>query len=177
MLNLTKVNGFINGIFLGIISIVSSSYIYFEDLSLLTSVYFGGITIIISVIIGIASILKTKSKLNGQITFKESFTVYFYTLLTGTLLGTLYLIILFKFFFGPEKIELIKQTLIDFNVYIMKLNNANENDIAKSITLSKKFDPSSAIEIITSALKYLLRDCLIGFIVALIFRNKRTFSS
>jgi magnesium-transporting ATPase (P-type) len=140
-------------------------------------VYFGGITIIITVVMGILSILQTKSRLNGLITFKEAFSSYFYTLLIGTIIGTLYLIILFKLFFNPEKITFIKQTLIDFNVHIMKLNNASPSDISKSVALSEKFDPSNAIEIITSSLKYLLRDCLIGFIVALIFRNKRTFSS
>ena len=174
MTDIIRKNAFRNGAYLGIILIIFSSYIYFFNLKLLTNVWFGAVTILSTVFMGIVSIISSKSKLNGLISFKESFSVYFFTIFTGSFILCIYLIILFSFVFTTEKIKIIEQILMDFNLYIMKLNYSNKDDIAKSIQLSKSFDPSDPLIIVSSAVKYLLRDCLIGFLVALAFRSKKT---
>jgi len=43
--------------------------------------------------------------------------------------------------------------------------------------MSKTLNPFTIELAFKGFIKYLLRDCLIGFLVALIFRNKRTLSS
>jgi hypothetical protein len=174
MTNIIKKNGFINGIILGVILMAMSGYIYFGDLKLMNSVWFGAIKIVVTVIFGIISILYAKKKSDGLITFREAFSAYFLTIFIGSCIGCLFMIVLFSLVFSPEKIEIIKNIQADFNVYIMKLNYASKEDIDKAIAISKTFDPSSIAVIIKSAMAFLLRDCLIGFLVALIFRNKRT---
>lgn len=163
-----------NGFILGFCFILLTSYIYFANLKLLTNVWFGVVNIVISILIGIVSIVQFKNAARGLITFKEAFTVYFKTLIIGSFLNCLYLIVLFTFVFTPEKIELIKDLLTNFNLYIMKLNYASSEDLAKAKSYSEQMNPDDVGAIITSAVKYLLRDCLIGLLVALIFRNKRS---
>ena len=169
-----KQNALKNGVILGLFWIGLTSYIYFIDLNLLTNVWFGVVHIVVCIIIGIISIVQFKAKNNGLITFKEAFTVYFYTLIIGSVMNCLYLIILFQFVFSAEQIKIIKDILTNFNLYIMKLNYATAADLSKAKTYSESMNPDDMGAIVTSAVKYLLRDCLIGLLVALIFRNKRS---
>jgi hypothetical protein len=56
----------------------------------------------------------------------------------------------------------------------MKLNYSTAADLSKAKKYSESMNPDDIGAIVTSAVKYLLRDCLIGLLVALIFRNKRS---
>ena len=174
MINNYKQKALKNGLFLGVFWILSTSYIYFVDLKLMTNVWFGVITIILCVIFGIISILQLKANSAGLITFKEAFSVYFYTLIVGSVMNCIFVIILFQFVFSAEQIQIIKDTLTNFNLYIMKLNYATADEITKAQTYSDKMNPSDVLPIISSSIKYLLRDCLVGLLIALIFRNKRS---
>ena len=166
--------GLQNGLILGILLILFSTYLHFYNLELLTNVWLGFSTLLIMIGFGIFSILKTKSALGGLITFKEAFSSYFYTILMGNLLNTFYLLLLYLVILSPETKETIRELMINLNIKLMQQGNAPQKTIDEAIPLYKSFDPFTVSEVITSAVKYLLRDCLIGFIVALIFRNKRT---
>lgn len=174
MTNIIKKIGFSVGLILGLLLILLSSYIYFGNLALLTNVWAGVATLFLTVAFGIISIATIKSKLGGLITFKEAFSVYFFTILTGSLLACLYLILLYSFILSPETKEIIRQAMIDFNISLMKQNLATQDNIDEALKMYKNFNPFTPGEVVTAFIKYLLRDCLIGFLVALIFRNKRT---
>ena len=167
--------GLQNGLILGTLLILFSTYIHFYNLELLTNVWLGFFTIFIMIGFGVFSIIQTKTKFGGLITFKEAFSSYFYTILAGNLLNTLYLLILYLALLSPETKETIRQLMIDLNIRLMQQGNATKDVMDEAIPVFQKFNPFSASEVLTSAVKYLLRDCLIGFLVALIFRNKRTF--
>lgn len=166
--------GFRNGFILGCLLILFTSYIHFYNLELLTNVWLGFFTVFIMIGFGILSILQTKTKLGGLITFKESFSTYFYTILVSNVLNTIYLLLLYIVILSPETKDIIRQLMIDLNVKLMHLGNAPQDTIDGAMPMFESFNPFTFSEVVTAAIKYLLRDCLIGFLVALLFRNKRT---
>jgi len=174
MTTIIKKDGFLNGIILGILLIALTSYIYFVDLNLLNNVWFGTFKIFITILIGIFSVVYTKRKLGGFISFKEAFSSYFLTIFVGSLFLCIFIIILFSFVFTTEKIEVIKNIQSEFNLFIMKLNYATAAQMEEAKKLSKALNPGDTMEIIGLSVRYLLRDCLFGLFVALVFRNKRT---
>lgn len=174
MIDIIKKTGLNNGLILGFLLILLSSYIHFYNIDLLVNVWFGVTTLLLTVIFGIISISVCKSNFNGQITFKEAFSTYFVTILVGNILSFLFLIVLYYGILSPETKETIKQTMIDFNINLMKQNLAPTKTIDEAVAMYQKFDPFAFSEVFTASVKYLLRDCLIGLLVALIFRNKRT---
>jgi hypothetical protein len=175
MTDIIKKTGFKIGIYLGAILILFISYIYFENLQLITNVWAGVFTLVTTSFFGIISIVLIKNKLNSFITFKEAFSAYFFTILTGSIISCLYLILLYNLVLSPETKEIIRQAMIDFNIKLMKQDpSTTQKSIDEALKLYKTFNPFTPIEVITASIKYLLRDSLIGFLVALIFRNKRT---
>lgn len=174
MTNIIKKTGFSIGLILGILLILLSSYIYFVDMTLLTNVWAGVTTLGLTVLFGVISLVVVKEKLGGLITFKEAFSAYFITILTGSLLSCLFLTVLYNFILSSETKEAIIIAMRDFDINLLKQNLMPKENIDQTIEVYKTFDPFSVTTVLTSFLKYLLRDCLIGFLVALIFRNKRT---
>lgn len=166
--------GLRNGLILGALLILFSTYLHFYNLQLLTNIWLGFSTVFVMIAFGIGSILQTKTKLGGLISFKEAFSSYFYTILVGNTLNTLYLLLLYLVILSPETKEIIRQMMIDLNVRLMHQGNAPQKVIDEAMPVFQTFNPFTVSEVLTSAVKYLLRDCLIGFLVALIFRNKRT---
>lgn len=166
--------GMRNGLILGCLLILFTTYLHFYNLELLTNVWLGFFTVFVMIGFGILSILQTKAKLGGLITFKEAFSGYFYTILIGNVMNTLYLLLLYLVILSPETKEVIRQLMIDLNVKLMHVGNAPQETIDEALPMFESFNPFTFSEVVTAAVKYLLRDCLIGFIVALIFRNKRT---
>lgn len=173
MTDIIKKTGFGMGLILGVLLILLSSYIYFVNLSLLTNVWAGVSTLALTVLFGIISIVVLKGKLSGFITFKESFSVYFITILTGSLLSCAFLLIAYNFLLSTETKEAVIIAMRDFDVNLLKQNLMPQENIDQTLEFYKTFDPFTVKEVITAFIKYLLRDCLIGFLVALIFRNKR----
>jgi hypothetical protein len=168
--------GFRNGFLLGCLLILFSTYINFFHLELLTNVWLGFSTVFVLIVFGIVSILQTKVKLGGLITFKESFSSYFYTILMGNLMSTLYLLLLYVLLLSPETKELIRQGMRDFDISLLQQNQMSQKNIDDTLEFYKTYNPFTISTVFTGFIKYLLRDCLIGFLVALIFRNKRTLS-
>lgn len=173
MTDLIKKTGFSIGLILGVLLILLSSYIYFVNLALLTNVWAGVLTLALTVVLGIISIVVVKGKLGGFITFKEAFSAYFITILTGSLLSCLFLILLYTFFLSPESKQSIIAAMREFDINLMKQNLMPQDNIDQTLEVYKTFNPFSTTTVVTSFIKYLLRDCLIGLLVALIFRNKR----
>jgi len=166
--------GFRNGFVLGCLLILFFTYINVYQPELSTNVWLGFTAVFIIIAFGIASILQAKKKLGGWITFKESFSSYFFTILVGNFMGSVYLLLLYLVILSPEAKEALKQIIIDYGINTMKQNAESPEKINEALEMSKTLNPFTAALVFTGFIKYLLRDCLIGFLVALIFRNKRT---
>lgn len=89
-------------------------------------------------------------------------------------MSAFYLLLLYLFILSPETKEILKQVMLDYGINTMKQNLATQTEINKALEMSKTLNPFTPEYVFTGFIKYLLRDCLIGFLVALIFRNQRT---
>ncbi len=166
--------GFRNGLILGFFLILLSTYINFFHLELLTNVWLGFATVFLIIVFGIFTILQTKTKLGGLITFKEAFSGYFYTVLLGNFMSSVYLLLLYLLILSPETKTQILAGMRDFDISLLKQNLMSQENIDDTLEFYKTYNPFTITTVFTGFIKYLLRDCLIGFLVALIFRNKRT---
>ncbi|WP_298155591.1 DUF4199 domain-containing protein [Flavobacterium sp.] len=173
MSDIVKKTGLQLGIVLGTVLIVVSAYIYFVDLKLFTDVWIGMTTALGMVVFGCVAALISRKKLGGYITFRESFSTYFITILIGRVMVCLFSVIVSSFVLTPETKVSLKQQMYDFNVKLMNQNLAPKEETEKMVKSWPQYDPFTPSEIITPAVKYLLRDCLIGFLAALVIRNKR----
>ncbi|SFB22693.1 Protein of unknown function [Flavobacterium swingsii] len=168
-----KKNGFILGIILGIINILITCYLYFStNLHTFTDLRIGMFKIIIGVILGIITIVMVKMKTGGLITFREAFSAYFTTILTSSIMSFIFFFLFFSSFATDLKKESIKKDMIEFQVKTMKQNGSTDLEIENVKKSYETFNPFSFIEGFSSSIKYLLRDSIIGLLVALIFRNK-----
>lgn len=84
MTNLVKKNGLNFGITIGVISILSTTIIYIVDLKMFGNFWAGIPLILISIILSIIAVSKTKKGLDGFISFKEAFTTYFISSALGS---------------------------------------------------------------------------------------------
>ena len=168
--------GFRNGFILGAVLILFYTYINVYNSELSTNVWLGFGAVFVIIAFAIVSILQAKAKLGGLISFKEAFSVYFFTILLGNLMSAIYLLLLYLFILSPETKETLKQVIVDYGINTMKQNAEPQEKINEALEMSKSLNPFTTELVFTGFIKYLLRDCLIGFLVALIFRNKRTLS-
>lgn len=168
-----KKNGFILGIILGIINILITCYLYFSpNQHTFTDLRIGMSKIIIGIILGIIAIVVVKIKIGGLISFREAFSAYFITILTSSLMSFIFFFLFFSSFATDLKKENIKKDMIEFQVKTMKQNGSTDLEIENVKKSYETFNPFSFMEGFSSSIKYLLRDSIIGLLVALIFRNK-----
>ena len=168
-----KKNGFILGIILGIINILITCYLYFStNQHTFTDLRIGIFKIIISVCLGIATIVVVKNKIGGLISFREAFSAYFITILTSSLISFIFFFLFFNSYATDLKKENIKKDMVEFQVKTMKQNGSTDLETENVKKSYETFNPFSFIEGFSSSIKYLLRDSIIGLLVALIFRNK-----
>nr|WP_315187064.1 DUF4199 family protein [uncultured Flavobacterium sp.] len=173
MNNTIKKTGITIGSFLGVISVILSSYIYFANPKLLVNTWLGFLTIFIFIFFGILSILLAKNKLGGLINFKDTFSTYFTTVLVAHTISAIFIFFITNFILPQEIRDNIKNILSDFNIQNMKQNHVSAKDIINAIELSKNYNPFAYTEIISGTFKYLLRDSAIGLIIAAFLRNTK----
>ncbi len=160
------------GILLATIQIVITVFLYFLEIkNAFTNVNYGMSILATTIIFGIISILLTKRKLEGLITFKECFTAYFTTIVVASFASLLFNFAFFNFYVPDTKVDAIKVEMTEYHIDIMKKNGETTEAINKVINESKNFEPFSFNSSFQSAVKYLLRDCVFGFVLALLFRN------
>src|SRR5690606_35830429 len=91
-----KKNGITYGIILGVLSILITTVIYVIDLELFVNTYIGILGLVISLVIGIILLKKTKADFGGFMTFKEAFTTYFLAGIIGATMSVLFNLALFN---------------------------------------------------------------------------------
>lgn len=171
MNNIIKQNGINYGIILGIISIVITASIYAIDLKLFVNMWIGIVSIIFFLIIGIVLVSKTKKQLNGFITFKEAFTVYFIAGAIGATMSVLFNILLFNVI-DTEAKETLNTLAIEYSVDMMKKFNTPTEAITKAVEDMQKNDNYSIPNLLKGLVFSFIFSAVFGAILALIFRNK-----
>ena len=108
----TKSTAINNGLYLGAILSLVSVLIYAVNLDLFTEWWLGIILFVVVVVYGVISAVKSRTILNGFISFKQAFTSYFITVAIGTLIATVVGIAIFTYFYPEAATYLNEQILL-----------------------------------------------------------------
>jgi hypothetical protein len=174
MNNIIKKNGVTYGIILGVFSILVTTLIYVIDLKLFTSWYVGVISLLVSLVIGVVLLIKTKKEMNGIISFKEAFTTYFIAAAIGSTLSIIFNIILWNVV-DPEAKGTLTDLTIKYSVEMMEKFGAPASEVDKAVATLRKEDPYSPINQLKGLAYSLIGGAVLGLILALIFKSKPAY--
>lgn len=166
-----KQNGINFGIVMGIISILITAIIYTVDLKLFINMWLGFSIIAMFIIIGVILVSKTKKQLNGFITFKEAFTVYFIAAVIGATMSVAFNIILFNFI-DLEAKDALNELALETTVNMMKKFGAPTEEITKQAAAMQSNDNYSVANQSKGLIFNFIFSAIFGALLALIFRNK-----
>ncbi|MGX7666864.1 DUF4199 domain-containing protein [Flavobacterium pedocola] len=168
---IVKQNGINYGIAMGIISILITAVIYAVDLKLFVNMWLGFAIIATFIVIGVVLVSKTKKQLDGLITFKDAFTVYFIAAVIGATMSVAFNIVLFNFV-DLEAKDTLNEIALETTVNMMKKFGAPTEQIAKQAAAMQGNDNYSIGNLSKGLVFNFIFSAVFGSILALIFRNK-----
>ena len=166
-----KRNGITFGVLTGILSALITATIYAVDLNLFVSWWIGIVSILIYLILSIVLLSKTKKEVKGIFTFKDAFTTYFISAVIGTLIGTLFNILLFNVI-DPSAQDTLKEITIKNAVAMMQKFNSPAAAINEMIAKMKENNPYSVVELLKGSIFSMVFSAIIGLIMAAFFKSK-----
>ncbi|MBP6040597.1 MAG: DUF4199 domain-containing protein [Flavobacterium sp.] len=172
MINETiKKNGLTFGVLSGIVSALITSTIYAIDLNLFVSWWIGVVSMVIYLIISVVLLTKTKKEMNGIFVFKDAFTTYFISAVVGTVIGTLFNILLFNVI-DPSLQDTLKEITIKNAVAMMQKFNSPAAAINEMIAKMQENNPYSVVELLKGSVFSIVFSSIIGLIMAAFFKSK-----
>lgn len=171
MNEIIKKNGITFGLIFGLFTVLLTTVIYVVDLKLFTSAWIGVASIIISIVIGIVLITKTKKQLNNSIVFKEAFTVYFIAISIGSTISTIFNYVLFNFI-DPQAKETLKEITLKYTSEMMEKFGAPGTSTKEAMRQIAETDNYSLSNLVMGLAFSLVFSALFGLILAAIFKSK-----
>ena len=168
-----KKNGITYGIIFGIILALITATLYAVDLKLFVSGWIGATTFIISVVVGILLLVKTKKDTNDLLSFKDAFTAYFITVLIAILISTSFSILLFNVI-DPEAKETINEYLIKYMAETLQKFGTPASAVNEALAKMRENNPFSTLEQIKGFGFSLALYSILGLILAAFFKSKTT---
>lgn len=160
------------GLYLGAFLAVATVLAYALNLELFTKWWFGIILLIAVIVFGIISTAKTKSALNGIISFKEAFTSYFITILIGILVSSVVSILIFTVI-DPDSAVVLQEKILNMQVENMRNFGQSEEVIAEMVKKAEEQgNMYSPLNVLKSVAYQLVGFSIVGLIVALVMRKK-----
>ncbi len=170
MKNSIKSSAINYGLYLGgLLSLIIVS-IYAIDLSLMVNMWLGIGLLLVVVGFGVVSVAKSKSILEGFISFKQAFSSYFITIAIGLAINVLVSAILFNFI-DPEAAEFIKEKTVEVTIQMMEGFGAPAETIAEAVENIESQNQYSLVNILKSLVWSLVLQSVIGLIVAAIMKK------
>ncbi len=158
------------GLYLGVV-LSLFTVLGYMNLDLYTKWWYGIIMLIVIIVFGIISSMKSKKILNGFISFKEAFSSYFITIALGFIISTVISIIIFNFV-DPEAATTLQEKIIDVQVQMMRRFGAPEDAIAQAVTKLEEQDNMFSIGNMLQSLAFqLIGYSIVGLIVALVVKK------
>ena len=161
-----------NGLFLGLFMVFSTTVIYALDISLFTAPWYGIVSMLIVIGFGVYAALQSKKALGGFISFKDTFTSFFITVVLGFFFATLFSILLFNFI-DPDAKRIITEDVIKLTVGMMQKFGARPSDINEMIKQMEETDSFGVVGQFKGFAFNLVIYSIIGLITALIIRRER----
>lgn len=171
MNEIIKKNGITFGIVLGLFSVFVTATIYAIDLKLFTSWWVALLNFIVPVIIGFVLVSKAKKQLNGNISFKETFTVYFIAAVIGSVISKLFEYVLFNII-DPQAKETIKEIAMKSVSEMMEKFGAPAAAVNEAMQKAAETDNYSIGNIMFGLALGLVFHAIFGLILAAIFKSK-----
>lgn len=172
MSNFIKKNGVNYGLIIGVISIVFTTIMYIIDVRMFANFWLGLIIFFINLILGIIAVASTKKQLDGYISFKEAFSVYFFAMALGAAISMIFMYIMFNLV-DPSAKEIIMDAAIEKTVEMMKGFGSKTEDIKNTVEQMEAVDNFSLISQIKSYFWSLLLYIIVGAIIAAALRRKK----
>ena len=158
------------GVYLGAITSLITITIYGIDIDLFTAPWLGVVLFILVVAFGAVSALNSRKLLGGFISFKQSFSSYFITIVVGTLMSSIVGVAIFTYIDPEAAIYLNEQVLILTKETMERIGLPQEAIIAAIEEASKKDNFSLGAQ--TQAFVFrLVFYAVIGLIVGLIVKK------
>jgi Protein of unknown function (DUF4199) len=158
------------GVYLGAALSLITITIWFVNLNLMANIWLGIGILLAAIAFGVVSTAKSKSIMNGFLTFKEAFSSYFITIAVGVIISQVVSFILFNFI-DPEAAKQIQQITIDSTVNMMEGFGAPAETIAEAVEKIENTNQFSIVSVLKSTAWSLVFQAVIGLIVAAIMKK------
>jgi len=170
MENSIKSSAINHGLYLGGLLSLITVTIYAINLNLMVNMWLGIGLLIAVIAFGVVSTAKSKSIMEGFLSFKQAFSSYFITVAVGIIISSVISIILFNFI-DPEAAETVKQLTVESTISMMEGFNAPAETIAETVDKIEGQNQFSVINTMKSIAWGLLFQAVIGLIVAAIMKK------
>lgn len=158
------------GLYLGSVLALATIVGYF-DLDLMTNLWFGASLLIIVVVFGVISAIKSKILFDGFISLKDAFSSYFITVALGIVMSSIVSFMIFNII-DPDAALVLNDKIIDTQVKMMQDFGATENQITKTVEeLEAKKNMFALGDLIKSIAFQLTGYSIVGLIVALVIKK------
>ena len=167
-----KKNGITYGIILGVIGVLTATLTYVFQLY--TAWWIGIVSLVVAIALYCVMMSKTKKEMGGVYSFKDAFTTFFIAAVISIVIGTVFNVVLYNFV-DPGAKEIVKEESIKATVSILEKVGAPSADVNKAIEKLEKEDQFSIQTLFTNALIGIAISCVLGLILALIFKSRPTY--
>ncbi len=159
------------GVYLGIALILMTVIAYAFNLALFTKWWFGIISFLLLIVISIMAVRDAKKQTSTYFSFKNAFTTFFITILIGSLLATLFSILLFSFI-DPEAATAVTELTVEATREMMLNFGTPQAAIDEALADMQADNQFSVLNQLKKFIYSLGFYLIIGLIIALIFREK-----
>tara|TARA_R110002050_G_C8932199_1_gene512061 strand:+ start:1726 stop:2244 length:519 start_codon:yes stop_codon:yes gene_type:complete len=161
-----------NGLLLGLVNILMLIVICFVDVTIMVDYNLICILVIllITILFGVLSVIKVKKGLDGFISFKRVFIVFFITAFIGIIINLLFTYVLFNFI-DVDSGVLAKERIYEST--LEQLENYNLPEHIKEIELSKVLNKDffGIYELLKSSISILIVTGVLGIIISFVLKN------
>lgn len=169
-----KTNAIRFGLIVAAIGISYTLIAYLVDLKLLVQVYSGILLWLITLILLIVAVSKTRSMQGGFISFKEAFSTFIVGYIVSALVSVSFNILLFTVI-DPQAAEELHELIIESTVSMMERFGAPEDQIDTQIEQMEQSNQFTIGSQLKSILWSIVVYAVIGLIVAAIMKKDRPY--
>ena len=171
MNEIVKKNGITYGIISGVLAVIITALVYSFNIDLFVSWWLMFIKVAAFTTVAILLLLKTKKEINFNFNFKQSFKTYFIFAVISLLIATSFEIILFNFI-DPKLKDTLKEMSIKLVVQLLEKYDTPSATIKEAVAKIQDNDQFSVIELVKGYFTYLVLSCILGLILAALFKTK-----
>jgi hypothetical protein len=159
------------GLYLGLILAAITIIGYSVSLDLFTEWWLGIFILILVIVFGIISAMSAKKLLKGFISFKNSFTAYFITVLIGLLISSVVSFVIFNVV-DPEAASILQEKIMEMQVAGMEKFGMPQEGIDEAVRkIQENGSMYSMMNILKSIAFQLIGFSIVGLIVAAVVKR------